>query len=507
MVRETVTIIKGDEAIEKLSNGSRQTASAVSTTYGPYGRNVAITKFFNAPHITKDGATVAKELHLMDPAENVAAQTINEAANKTAMVAGDGTTSTTILANELVQQAFSIIKQTSSLTNTLKRELEEATELVLKEVKMKSTAVEGELTLKHIAMVSSNHDEALSNLVVDAFTKIGSEGVVSVVDSKSYKTFVDTTDGIKLDRSHISPTLVGDKEKSTYSDCHVLVTNLNIKTSQEALELVNLQETTGKPLLVICNDIEGPGLETIAHNKLRRGVPIIIIRAPFMAEARFEACRDLSIATGAVYLEKESGWTLHDISPKVLGTCDNVEISSKETNIIGRHGDPKAIEERVRYYQDKIDLDVQGLSENYKKRLGMLTSGAAVIYVGGSNEIEVREKKDRLDDTIRAVKAALEEGYVLGGGITYNAVKDVIPKTIGGKMLYSALSSLTNTLLSNGDIEPSMDNILEFYEEVKREKIIDPTLVVTSTIKNAVGAAIMIFTTNCIVIKNETHDN
>lgn len=503
MVRETCKIIKGEEVHEKLLKGSAEIAKAVSTTFGPYGKNVTITMLYNPPHVTKDGATVARSIKLEDPSENVAAQIINQAAAKTAEIAGDGTTSTTILANSLVHMAFNLIKK-GERPMIIKNYLKEAEVKLLKYLSNLSTKTEHK-DIYNIALVACNGDTDIAKLVTEAFTIIGENGLVTVSDSRNYDTTLDTTEGIKLDRSHIIPGLNNGKNYNRHKDCAILVTNLDLSTEFDAIRILQVQEASTKPLLVICNDLTGKAAEILTYNKLERNVPIEVIRAPFIADARQEACVDLSIVTGATFIDKTSGWHIKDVNIDHLGNSDSVEITLKETNILGRLGDSEKIKSRIEYYNTKIKEDKEGLKENYKKRLAFFTSGAAVIYIGGSNEIEVQEKKDRFDDTIRAVRSALAEGYVLGGSLTYLKIGSQLHEEDPGnlsQMVHSCLNNIVRKLLSN-----SNDTIK--YEDhvnaVKAHNIIDPTLVIKSTIQNAIGAAIMIFTTDCIIIKNESH--
>ena len=498
MVGDYVTILKGKEAHIKLLEGSNEAASAVSTTFGPYGRNVAITMKYNVPSVTKDGATVAGFIKLKDKAQNVAAQLINQAANETAKVAGDGTTSTTVLTAGLVDKAFALIEG-GVQPMQLKRELLAAQELVLEHLKSLSTAV-GSKNIKSIALVACNGDEEIAEMVTKAFNIVGVDGHVTVSDSRSYETTMDATDGIKLDRSHILPSLAMGRSVVRHKDCRIAVLDMDITSAEDALVILGVQEQLNTPLLIICNDLTGSAAEVIAFNKEKYNIDIEIIRAPFIAEARKEACIDLACVAGATLLSKNAGWEVSDFLPTHCGLSKSVEMTLKETNIIGRLGDEGAIAERITFYEDKIKSDKEGLASNYKKRLAFFTSGAAVIYVGGSNETEIGEKKDRFDDTIRAVRSAMEEGFVIGGGLTYlQLAHPIIGESNGSDILAIAFTNLVETILSNSGIITKEEHI----KNVKELDIIDPTLVVKSTVVNAIGAAIMIFTTDCIIIREE----
>jgi len=499
MVRGTCKIFEGQEVINALKEGSRKTASAVGTTFGPYGKNVGITYTYNLPHITKDGVTVANNINLECPMENVSAQIMRHAARKTADVAGDGTTSTIILTNQLVQRYFDLIVQGHN-PFWLKRHVEEESERIIAEIIASSKVVENSEDILNIALVASNGDKELSELVTNAFDKIGKDGIVTLIESRSYNTTIDVVDGIKLDRGHIDPALNVTNDKVIHLQPRILVTDFDLTTVEDALHLINMQEASEKPLIVICNDIHRGALEALVYNKTKRGSLIEVIRAPFISEARREAIQDLAIATGATAIIKDGGWSLKTISLSNLGSAESVEITSKETNIIGRLGKPEAIAKRVEYYNTKIEEDIDGLADNYRKRLALLTAGAAVIYIGGTNEIEIAEKRDRLDDTIKAVKAALEQGVVTGGACSYvtKSIRATTHKAEIEKILHSSLRELSTRL--RDEVSLSFE---DWEKSMLDSKIIDPTLVVISTIRNAVGAAAMIYTTDCLVVKNE----
>jgi chaperonin GroEL len=506
MVRETSTIFGKEVVEEKLKAGAIKIASVVGSTLGPYGTNVALTKVFNVPHITKDGVTVAHGVNLEDPIENVASETIKNAAKQTANVAGDGTSSTTIFAAKLFKE---ILEATSGMKiSDIKSAIEKHRDIAINIVNDIKTEIASSEDVYNIAKVASNNDDNISQLVTDAFDKIGKHGVITVTESKSYKTFIDTTDGIKLDRSHIATSLI-EKNKEEYDAPRILVTNFKFSNQKDGLALVNLQEACNSPLLVICEDLEKEALEIVTYNKRIQKLPILVIRNPFIAEARKEASKDLAIATGATFIEKEAGWAITDFNPGILGSADKAVVTLKETNIIGRKGNPEVIAERVAFYEQKIKEDYEGLSENYKKRLAYFNGGAAVIYVGGSNEIEVQELKDRLDDTIKAVKAAFEDGYVSGAGQTYFEIvkhfKDT-KNTLSNcfcKALLEIPATLVNNKLQTTREEFSFTTYEEFLEEEVSSNVIDPASVITNVIRNGVAAALMLTSTKMVIVKKE----
>jgi chaperonin GroEL len=505
MVREITTIKKGKEVKEKLLEGSSKIYEAVKTTLGPYGYNVALTKIFNNPHITKDGVTVAKSINLECPIENIAAQVIKEASAKTAKEAGDGTSSTVIFAHTLFSILENIISDPKNQIkfSDLKKEIEKIRDEVVQKIEKLSTPVENRL--EEVALVASNNDEVISQLVGDAFYDIGVNGIVSVADSRTSETYIKTTAGIRLDRSHIISSMMETNKEVYKNEPGIIVTNLDLQSDIDALRVINIQEQIKKPLLVICNDLTGQAAEILSYNKKIRKVPIVVIRGPFISEARKEAFKDLAIATGANFIDKELGWDTNDINLKCIGSCDYFEVDLKETNIIGRKGKEEEIQERINYYQTKIKEENQGLEENYKKRINILNGGAAVIYVGGASEIEIDEKKDRIDDTIRAVKSALEKGVVLGGGVTYMKIAEsfILDKEILVEAFKQAMLSIPANILENKNpgIKTWDPSILE--DEIKEQKILDPSLVLINTVINGTSAALLLASTNCVIVKKE----
>lgn len=500
MVGDYVTILKGKEVHTKLLEGSQEAADAVATTFGPYGKNVAVTMKYNVPMVTKDGATVAGFIKLKDPAKNVAAQLINQAANKTAEIAGDGTTSTSVLTLGIVKRAFQLI-EAGVQPMQLMKDLHAVENVVLENLSALSQPVKPE-NIKSIALVACNGDEEMADMVTEAFRVVGEDGLVTVSESRSYTTTMDATDGIKLDRSHILPSLAIGRNNVKHKECRIAVLDLDITTADDALVILGVQEELKAPLLIICNDLVGAAAEVIAFNKEKYSIPVEVIRAPFIAEARKESCIDLACVAGATLLSKNAGWEVTDFQAVHCGSSESVEMTLKETNIIGRLGATEEIEKRIAFYEDKIANDKEGLVANYKKRLAFFTSGAAVIYVGGSNETSKGEKIGRFDDTIRAVRSSMEEGFVDGGGLTYSKLATgalATVKTQGAGILADALSEIVTVILNNSGIV-SLD---DHYKGVKEKNIIDPTLVLKSTVQNAIGAATMIFTTDCIIIREE----
>lgn len=505
MVREVCEIYTGVILQERLKAGAFKTAETVETTYGPAGRNVAITKFFNPPHITKDGVSVVNEINLKDPLEDISAQLIKQGARKTAEIAGDGTTSTSLLTNYLVQKAFETLNAEDITVTQLRKQLEEAATELVQKIKSSSEEIT-EADIYKVAMVSSNGDEEIAQLITDAYKTVGKGGVISVVDSGGYESSMRATDGIRLERSHIRPVFSLGRSKVEHKKCSILVTDLTLKGSMDALQIIAIQETCQNPLLIICEDVDDVFSQVIAYNKEENSYPIEIIRAPFIAEARAEGLQDIAIATGATFISRKQGWNLSAVKGVNLGLAEKVEITAKETYIIGRLGSEQDIENRITYYKNKIAEDTEGLTPNYEKRLAILSAGAAVLQIGGSNATEIKEKKDRADDTKRAVESALKSGIVPGGTLAYQyfrmLYKDTESRSLGANVLHSAINDLTELFKENLDIEETKD----LEDLVVENDIFDPTLVVTSTITNAVGAAVMIFSTEAAVVKQENNN-
>lgn len=497
---ETCTIHTGAKLREKLIRGAEETLLSVGTTFGPYGQNVAITKFYNPPHITKDGTTVANSINLKDPIENITAQAIKQASAETAKLAGDGTTSTALIASALILHSFEYLKDNPGSTTIYRRKLEAAKDKVVQYIESTSVPLTMD-SIYHIAMVACNGDTEIATIVTDAFKVIGKEGAIAVEESKTYETTLDAIEGIKLDRSHIIPSLARGKDTTKFKNCNILVTDLDLTTSEDAITLLQLQATAGNPLLLICNDLKDTALTVLEYNLEKNpDIPISVIRAPFIAEARKNALEDLALSTGSKYISSGSGWKLKDALISHLGGADSVTITSKETNIIGRKGDSGKIKERIALYKKKIATDKEGLAPNYKKRLAMLDSGAAIIYVGGATGMEVQEKKDRLDDTIKAVRSAYEKGIVVGGTLTYLEASRVLDsKDEIENILREALKNLTTLLLRN-----SGKSVEDHTKSIEDGFILDPTLVVTSSVRNGVGAAVMVCTTGCAIEKHES---
>lgn len=495
------------EAREKLIAGANKIALAVTTTLGPWGKMVALQRQYNPPHVTKDGVTVARDIILEDPIENIAAQILKEASNKTAKEAGDGTTTTILLANELVKNGFELVDKYGA--SNVAKELLAAVEVLITKLKELSVEITTDEELKNVALISSNGDEEIATIVTEAFKLLGKDGQVLVRDGNAYNSRVEITNGLLFDKSFPSPVFhKKDGSKSIIKDCRILVTDLNINTAQDSWFLLQLQEAINRPLVVICNDISEVSLEVLVY-AYKKGSQVYPLRSPFIAQAKEEGILDISIATGGTLLSGKEGYNLDECTEDHLGYAESVEIDYKNTIILPLRAsvNDDLFQARVRYYQEKIMADTDGLRPNYEKRLAMLNSGTAIIYVGGSTEVDIQEKKDKIDDTVCAVRSALKAGIVAGGGITYNILSDYLQLKINGysalapesieDILIDALYAPSNKIKENGNIDKLNINIT---------KVIEPTFVVEQVIRNSVQAAIMIICTGAVIIDVNNED-
>jgi len=499
-------IFNSDEARDSLIAGANKIALAVTTTLGPWGKMVALQRQYNPPHVTKDGITVANDIILEHPIENIAAQILKEASRKTALEAGDGTTTTILLANELVKLGFPLVDKYGA--RNVASTLNETVEFLITKLKEYSTEVSTDDQIKNVALISSNGDEEIANIVTEAFKLLGKEGQVLVRDGNSYNSRVEITKGLLFDKSFPSPVFhKTDGSKTLIKDCRVLVTDLNLNTPQDSWFLTQLQEEINAPLIVICNDISEIALEVLVY-AYKRGSQVYPLRAPFIAVAKEEGLLDISIATGSTFLSGKEGFNLDECDAAHLGYAEVVEVDSKNTIILPLRDavDNDLFEARVNYYQQKIVQDTDGLKPNYEKRLAMLNSGTAIIYVGGSSEVDIQEKKDRIDDTVCAVRSSLKAGFVVGGGFTYNKLAEGfsnrerdkwIPSLYAKRLLEEVLTAPANKIKENGNIKTLTIDI---------SKVIEPTFVVEQVIRNSVQAAIMIISTGAVVIDVDNED-
>ncbi len=510
------------EARDGIKRGVDALANAVKVTLGPKGRNVIIGKAFGAPQVTKDGVTVAKEIELEDPLENMGAQMVKEVASKTNDQAGDGTTTATILAQAVVKEG---LKNVAAGANPLdlKRGIDKAVNAVVKDLEKQSVEVgTSSEKINQVASISANNDENIGKLITEAFEKVGKEGVITVEESKGTDTYVDVVEGMQFDRGYISPYFVTDSEKmeADLETPYILLYDKKISAMKDLLPVLEPVSQSGKPLLVIAEDVDGEALATLVVNKLRGSLKIAAVKAPGFGDRRKAMLEDIAILTGGTVISEERGFTLENTTIDMLGTAEKVTIDKDNTTVVNGSGDSKNIEARVQQIKSQIESTTSDYDkEKLQERLAKLSGGVAVLYVGAPSEVEMKEKKDRVDDALHATRAAVEEGIVAGGGVALLGSKNSLDKiksenpdeSTGIQIINKALESPLRTIVENSGVEGSVvvSKVIEgnknfgydakdgTYVDMLKEGIIDPTKVTRVALENAASVAGMILTTEC----------
>jgi chaperonin GroEL len=422
-------IIFDIEARDGLKRGVDALANAVKVTLGPKGRNVVIGKAFGGPAITKDGVTVAKEIELEDPLENMGAQMVKEVASRTNDLAGDGTTTATVLAQSIVKEG---LKNVAAGANPLdlKRGIDKAVTAIVENLREQSQEVGNNSSkIKQVASISSNNDETIGDLIAEAFTKVGKEGVITVEEAKGTTTYVDIVEGMQFDRGYLSPYFVtnADKMLTDLENPYILLFEKKITNLKDLLPILEPVAQSGKPLLIIAEDVEGEALATLVMNKLRGALKIAAVKAPGFGDRRKAMLEDVAILTGGTVISEERGLTLEKATLEMLGTAERVTIDKDNTTIVNGAGDASIIKARVAQIKSQIETTTSDYDkEKLQERLAKLAGGVAVLYVGAASEIEMKEKKDRVDDALHATRAAVEEGIVAGGGVALVRTKEVL---------------------------------------------------------------------------------
>ena len=519
------------EAREGIKRGVDALANAVKVTLGPKGRNVIIGKSFGAPQVTKDGVTVAKEIELKDNLENMGAQMVKEVASKTNDLAGDGTTTATILAQSIVNEGLKNVAAGANPMD-LKRGIDKAVTSVVQDLEKQSVEI-GSASDKilQVASISANNDLAIGTLITEAFEKVGKEGVITVEEAKGTETYVDVVEGMQFDRGYISPYFVTDSEKmeADLETPQILITDKKISVMKDLLPILEPVAQSGKPLLIIAEDIDGEALATLVVNKLRGSLKIAAVKAPGFGDRRKAMLEDIAILTGGTVISEERGFNLESATLDMLGTAEKVTIDKDNTTIVNGSGKSKDIKDRVNQIKAQIESTTSDYDkEKLQERLAKLSGGVAVLYVGAPSEVEMKEKKDRVDDALNATRAALEEGIVAGGGVAllnsgseFDKIKSSnSDEATGIQIINKAIEAPLRIIVENSGEEGSvvMSKVLEgnrnFGYDAKEGKfvdmlkngIIDPKKVVRVALENAASVAGMILTTECALvdIKEET---
>lgn len=513
-----------EDARKKLLSGVEQIAKAVKVTLGPCGRMVMLDKKYGAPTITKDGVSVAKDIELADPYENMGAQFVREVASKTNDDAGDGTTTSTVLAYALVREGFKSVAAGMTPIE-IKRGMDKAVSVAVEEIKKNSKPVKDAADIKNIASISANNDPEIGSLIADAIEKVGKDGVITVEESKNMDTTVDTVEGMQFDRGYISSYFVTDRERmvAEYSDVSVLIYDKKISSMKDLLPILEKVANAGKSLVIICEDVDGEALTTLVLNTIRGTIKVCAVKAPGFGDRRKDMLQDIAILTGATVVSEEVGLKLESCGEEVLGQAKTIKIDKDNTTIVGGVGEKKAISDRVSEIKMQIEKSTSSYDkEQLQKRLAKLAGGVAVINVGATTETEMKEKKFRVEDTIAATRAALEEGVVAGGGIALvEAAKalEAIPaelsedEKVGFKIVRRALEEPIRQIADNAGIDGAV-----IADRAKTEKkgvgynaytgewvnmieagIIDPAKVATSALRNAASIAGTLLTTECAI--------
>lgn len=512
----------GEDARKSMQIGVNKLADTVKVTLGPKGRNVVLDKKFGAPLITNDGVSIAREIELEDPYENMGAQLVKEVATKTNDVAGDGTTTATLLAQAIIREGLKNVTAGANpilLRNGIKMAVDKAVE----EIKKISKQVEGKEDIARVASISAA-DEEVGKLIADAMEKVGNEGVITIEESKSMGTELDVVEGMQFDRGYVSPYMATDTEKmeALLDNPYILITDKKISNIQEILPLLEQIVQSGKKLLIIADDIEGEAMATLVVNKIRGTFTCVAVKAPGFGDRRKEMLQDIAILTGGIVISEELGRELKDVTVDMLGTADSVKVTKENTVIVNGKGDSNAIKERVHQIRAQIEETTSEFDkEKLQERLAKLAGGVAVIKVGAATETELKEKKLRIEDALNATKAAVEEGIVAGGGTAYvNVINEVAKLTsdvqdsqVGINIIVKALEEPVRQIAINAGVEGSViiekvrnsepgigyDALHDEYKNMIKAGIVDPTKVTRSALQNAASVASTFLTTEAAV--------
>ncbi len=512
------------DARDRLKRGVDHLANAVKVTLGPKGRNVIIDKKFGAPQVTKDGVTVAKEIELRDAVENMGAQMLKEVASKTADIAGDGTTTATVLAQAIVTSGLKNVAAGANPMD-LKRGIDKAVIAVVDELKKMSKAVgDDNAKIKQVASISANNDDTIGTLIAEAMAKVKKEGVITVEEAKGTETTVEVVEGMQFDRGYLSPYFVTNAEKmeADLENAYILIYDKKISTMKELLPVLEKAAQTGKPLLIISEDVDGEALATLVVNKIRGALKVVAVKAPGFGDRRKAMLEDIAILTGGTVISEERGFKLENADLTMLGRAEKINIDKDNTTIVNGAGKKEDIVGRVNQIKAQIETTTSDYDkEKLQERLAKLAGGVAVLYIGAATEVEMKEKKDRVDDALHATRAAVEEGIVPGGGVAYIRAQKVLDKmeginndeTTGIGIVRRAIEEPLRQIVANAGLEGSIvvqkvregkadygfNARTEEYENLLAAGVIDPTKVSRVALENAASIAAMLLTTECVI--------
>ncbi len=520
---------RGD-ARDKLKRGVDALADAVKVTLGPKGRNVVLDKKFGAPAITKDGVTVAKEIELKDPIENMGAQMVKEVASKTADIAGDGTTTATVLAQAMIREG---LKNVTAGANPmeLKKGIEQATKIVVESLKGMSKSIGDSKEIAQVATISSNNDEEVGSFIADAMEKVGKDGVITVEEAKGLETYLEVVEGMQFDRGYLSPYFITDPDKMDVEleNPYILLFDKKISQMKDLLPILEQSVQTGRPLLIVAEDVDGEALATLVVNKIRGSLKVAAVKAPGFGDRRKAMLEDIATLTGGTVISEERGYKLENTTLDMLGSASKITIDKDNTTIVDGSGEDQMIKARIGQIKSQVETTTSDYDrEKLQERLAKLSGGVAVIYVGAATEVEMKEKKDRVDDALHATKAAVEEGIIPGGGVALVRAIKSIEKGAGGindnllkgdigigvAIVRRALEEPLRLIVENAGKESGvvLNQVMasdqhdygynarnEVYENFFETGIIDPTKVTRSALENAASIAGMLLTTECVI--------
>ena len=514
------------EAREKLKKGVDTLANAVKVTLGPKGRNVIIDKKFGAPTVTKDGVTVAKEIDLKDPIENMGAQLVREVASKTADTAGDGTTTATVLAQAIYNAG---IRNVASGANPmdLKRGIDKAVEAIVAELKRTSKNISSSQEIAQVGTISANNDETIGKMIADAMDKVGKDGVITVEEAKGTETEVKTVKGMQFDRGYLSPYFVTNAEtmEAELENAFILISEKKVSSMKEMLPVLEAVAQTGRPLLIIAEDVDGEALATLVVNRLRGALKVAAVKAPGFGDRRKAMLEDIAILTGGTVISEERGYKLENATIEYLGKAEKINIDKDNTTIVKGAGQAKDIEARVNTIKSQMEATTSDYDrEKLQERLAKLSGGVAILYIGAATEVEMKEKKDRVDDALHATRAAVQEGVVVGGGVALIRAVSVLEsvkvlnedEATGVNIIRNAIEAPLRTIVANcgGEGSVVVNRVKEGtgsfgynartdkYEDLMAIGVLDPTKVTRLALENAASISGLLLTTEAVIAEN-----